>query len=160
MQRGGLRPPPFFRVFSILSGQAPYFSGILFPSCSFYLSSMLSSPFLLARRKVTQRRAPGDHSCPSCSVVLGAFRKLALRAQTVRNASPSDSVACREWSHGVGPRLALPKPRASLEAALRNSWGTLSYCPSPLPLSPTGRGKKGERGLRYRIVPTGRTGTV
>ncbi len=58
--------------------------------------------FLACPRKVTQRRAPGEHSFPSCSVVLGAFRNLTLRAQTVRNASPSDSVACRECSHGEG----------------------------------------------------------
>ena len=40
------------------------------------------------RKKGTRRKF-----LTPCSVVLGTFRKLALRAQTVRNASPSDSVA-------------------------------------------------------------------
>jgi len=33
-------------------------------------------------------------SCTACSITLGTFRYLALQAQTVRNALPSDSVAC------------------------------------------------------------------
>ena len=55
--------------------------------------------FLACPRKVTRRKAPRGPSGPSCSIVLAPFRKLALsgewrmRAQTVRNASPSDSVA-------------------------------------------------------------------
>ena len=49
--------------------------------------------FLACPGKVTQRRAPRGPSGPSCSVALGTFRKLALRAQTVRNVSPSGSVA-------------------------------------------------------------------
>ena len=36
----------------------------------------------------------------ACSVVLSTFRKLALRAQTVRNASPSDSVAWLNFRMG------------------------------------------------------------
>ena len=66
----------------------------------------LSVTFLACPRKVTQRRAPGGPSGPFCSVALGTFRKLALRtgetlrARTVRNASPSDSVADRERPHG------------------------------------------------------------
>src|SRR5574341_440887 len=36
-----------------------------------------------------------------CSVALGTFRKLALRAQTVRNASPSDSVAWLNFRMGT-----------------------------------------------------------
>jgi hypothetical protein len=36
-----------------------------------------------------------------CSVVLSTFRKLALRAQTVRNASPSDSVAWPNFRMGT-----------------------------------------------------------
>jgi hypothetical protein len=39
---------------------------------------------------------------PGMLVILGTFRKLALRASDIRNASPSDSVACREFSHGFG----------------------------------------------------------
>ena len=57
--------------------------------------------FLACPRKVTQRRAPGENFLPAYSVVLGAFRKLALRASNIRNALPSDSVACLKFSHGI-----------------------------------------------------------
>ncbi len=53
-----------------------------------------------------------------CSVVLGTFRKLALRAQTVRNASPSDSVAWLNFRMGTkqqAPLLILTQPRTSPE---------------------------------------------
>ncbi len=48
-------------------------------------SFMLSSSHLscLPEERWRQRRAPGDHSDPSCSVVLGTFQKLGLRPQTV-----------------------------------------------------------------------------
>ncbi len=54
-----------------------------------------------------------------CSVVLGTFRKLALRAQTVRNASPSDSVAWLNFRMGIPCKnlrfKSLPQPRTSPE---------------------------------------------
>jgi hypothetical protein len=47
-----------------------------------------------------------------CSVVLGTFRKLAFQAQTVRNASPSDSVACLNFRMGLLLSL-YPNPHIS-----------------------------------------------
>ncbi len=41
----------------------------------------------------------------ACSVVLSTFRKLAFQAQTVRNASPSDSVACLNFRMGLIPKV-------------------------------------------------------
>ncbi len=54
-------------VFSILSGQVTYFSGIL-PLMLLFFGSMLSSPFLLARRKVSPKKGPRR---PFLSVMLG-----------------------------------------------------------------------------------------
>ena len=71
------------------------------PISFFCTASRALVTFLACPRKVTQRRAPYENSFTACSVVLGTFRKLALRAQTVRNASPSDSVACLKFSKGI-----------------------------------------------------------
>ena len=65
------------------------------------------------RKKGTRRK----FLTPS-SVVLGTFRKLALRAQTVRNASPSNSVAWLNFRMGTTQEsliLSLPKLRTSQE---------------------------------------------
>jgi hypothetical protein len=57
--------------------------------------------FLACPRKVTQRRAPRR---PFWSVMLGRSRYISETrppGSDIRNASPSDSVACRECSHGA-----------------------------------------------------------
>jgi hypothetical protein len=56
--------------------------------------------FLACPRKVTQRRAPGENSLPACSVVLGTFRKLALRAQTSEMLCPQ--TRSRAWNFRMG----------------------------------------------------------
>ena len=77
---------------------------LLSPPCA----HALFVTFLACPRKVTQRMAPGENSLRQGSVVLGTFRKLALpdfvgtgRAQTVRNALPSDSVAWLNFRMGT-----------------------------------------------------------
>ena len=59
------------------------------------------SPFLLARRKVTPKKGTRRKFLTPGSVVLGTFRKLGLRPQTVRNASPSSSVARLNFRMGT-----------------------------------------------------------
>ena len=56
--------------------------------------------FLVCPKKGDPKKGTRRKSFTACSVVLGAFRKLALRAQTVRNAFPSDSVACLDFRMG------------------------------------------------------------
>ena len=50
-----------------------------------YLASDVLPATFLARPKKggAKEGRPGDHSDPSCSVVLGTFQKLGLRPQTV-----------------------------------------------------------------------------
>ena len=79
--------------------------GILF---LFRAASHALVTFLVFPRKVTQRRAPDENFLTACSVILGTFRKLALRASDIRNASPSDSVARLKFSYGTpDSRLAI-----------------------------------------------------
>ena len=56
--------------------------------------------FLACPSKVTPKKGTRRKFFTPCSVVLTTFRKLALRAQTVRNASPSDSVAWLNFRMG------------------------------------------------------------
>jgi len=62
-----------------------------------------------------------------CGAVM--IRKLALRAQTVRNASPSDSVACLDFRPGF-----IPQSRTSLERTYEISGASV---PGPWPWFPT-----------------------
>ena len=109
-----------------------------------YKKALFFVTFLACPRKVTQRRAPGENSlrhARSSSVHFGnslhsrmalvnAGRRLAnLRAQTVRNASPSDSVAWLNFRMGPARNFDSnlhPKPRTSLEQtyALHSRWRT------------------------------------
>ena len=77
-----------------------------------YLVTFLACPKKGDPKKGTRRKF-----LTPCSVVLGTFRKLALRAQTVRNASPSDSVAWLNFRMGTQKTRfkSLPQPRTSPE---------------------------------------------
>ena len=81
-----------------------------------------------------------------CSVVLSTFRKLALRAQTVRNASPSDSVAWLNFRMGTmqeAPILIFTPNPARPRSGPTKFWGTQSIPPlTPAPLPLRGEGKR------------------